>query len=72
MTRLDSFPPVSYSIEAPCSLQSTVHSLCFASPLVSLALLVVSLALLIVSLALLVVSLALLIVSIALLVVSLV
>ena len=34
VTRLDSFPPVSYSIEAPCSLQSTADSLCFASPLV--------------------------------------
>ena len=34
VTRLDSFPPVSYSIEVPCSLQSTAHSLCFASPII--------------------------------------
>ena len=58
VTQLDSFPPVSYSIEAPCSLQSTAHSLCFASPFVcSLSLLVISIALLIVSIVLLVISL---------------
>ena len=46
VTRLDSFPPVSYSIEAPSSLQSTTHSLCFASPLVcSLSLYLLSLSL---------------------------
>ena len=51
VTQLDSFPPVSYSIEAPCSPQSTAHPLCFASPLVcSLSLLIISIVLLVISL----------------------